>query len=357
MEIDRYSIPARQALLSLLYEGKDISAAIAPYVISFSYTDNAHGKADDLQVHLEDRDSIWKGDWYPSKGARLITSIRCENWESPEASPKIMHCGSFTIDEIEFSGPPDTVSIKAVSAAVTTSLRQQKKTKAWENASLEHVAQDIAEANGLELKYDGPDFPFQRMDQRESSDLGFLKRMAEQRGMCLKIADDTIILMHAKKYDAKSPIKTFTRGYSALKSFRFKDKTDGVYGDGAEINYHDPVGKADKRFVGALSGEDQTYVKGSPKKKGGDRLKVNRRIDDLEDGDDIVLAEARDANEDEFEGSLTVMGDPDLRATMTVGLVGFKHFDGTYFIDTATHAYDRGSGYSTELKLRKTLEY
>lgn len=360
MEMNARSIPTRQAFLTLLYEGKDISAQIAPFVLSFSFTDNAHGKADDLQVTLEDREHLWKGDWYPDKGATLTASIRCDQWEETGAVPKVMRCGTFTIDEIEVGGPPDTVTMKAISAAVTKSLRQQRKTKAWENASLRQVAQDIADAHGLGLRYDGPEFRFKRMDQRETSDLGFLKRMAEQRGMNLKVAEDSLILMSGKGYDAKAPVKTLTRGVSPIKSFRFKDKTDDVYGDGAEINYHDAASKQDKKytFVGAFSGQEQSYVPAtSKKKKGGDRHKVNRRLDDNEDGLEIVAAEARGKNKDEADGSLTMMGDLDLRSTMTVAVAGFKRFDATYFIDTATHSYDRGAGYATEIKLRKTLEY
>lgn len=360
MEIGARSIKPRQAFLSLLYEGKDISAQIAPYVLSFSFTDNAHGKADDLQVTLEDRQHAWKGDWYPDKGATLTASIRCEEWDATDAPAKIMRCGTFTIDEIELSGPPDTVTIKAISAAVTKSLRQQRKTKAWENASLKQVAQDIADSHGLTLVYHGPEWKFTRMDQRETSDLGFLKRMAEERGMNLKVAEDSIVLMSGKGYDAKAPVKTLTRGETAIKSFRFRDKTDGVYGDGAEIAYHDPAGKETKKFsfVNPLNEKTQTYVKGSAqKKKGGDKLKVNRRLDEAEDGLEVVAAEARGRNKEENDASLTLLGDPDLRATMTVALAGFRRFDMTYFVETATHSFDRSSGYTTELKLRKTLEY
>lgn len=354
------SFKPRQAFLSLLYEGKDISADIAPYVLSFSYTDNAHGKADDLNVKLEDRDHLWKGDWYPEKGATLIASIRCENWESPGSTAKIMRCGSFTLDEIELSGPPDTVVVKAMSAAVTKALRQQRKTKAWENTSLQQVAKDIAGTHGLQLVYDGPEFKFTRMDQRETSDLGFLKRMAEQRGMLLKVADDSIILMSAKGYDAKAPVKTITRGIDVIKSFHFKDKTDGTYGDGAEINYHDPAGKQDKKFtfVNPYNETSQTYASGTGKqKKRAERLMVNRRIDDQEDGVAIVAAACRKKNKDESDAGLTLMGDLDLRSTMTVAVAGFKRFDATYLIDIATHAYDHSAGYTTDIKLKKTLDY
>lgn len=360
MEVSAASIKTRQAFLSLLYEGKDISEQIAPYVLSFSYTDNAHGKADDLQVTLEDREHAWKGDWYPEKGATLTASIRCEDWEETGAPAKIMRCGTFTIDEIELSGPPDTVTIKAISAAVTKSLRQQRKTKAWENASLKQAAQDIADSHGLTLVYHGPEWKFARMDQRETSDLGWLKRMAEQRGMNLKVAEDSIILMSRKGYDAKAPVKTLTRGTEAIKSFRFKDKTDDVY-DETEVAYHDPAGKETKRFAfkNPYAGDEtQTYVRGSgKKKKRGDRQMVNRRLDAQDDGLDVVASEARGKNQDENDASLSLMGDLDLRATMTVALAGFKRFDMTYFVETATHSFDRSAGYTTELKLRKSLEY
>jgi phage protein D len=359
MEMSAASYSVRQAVLVLLYEGKDITAQLAPYVRSFSFTDNSHGKADDLQVTLEDRDHLWKGDWYPGKGATLTASLRCEQWDAPDAPPVVMRCGVFTIDEVELSGAPDTVTIKAVSAAMTKSLRQERKTKAWENASLEQVARDVADAHGLTLRYDGPEFKFTRMDQRETSDLGFLKRMAEERGMCLKVAEDSIVLMSGKGYDAKAPVKTLRRGEAAIKSFRFKEKTDGVYGGGAEVNYHDPVTKQGRTYAfdNALSGERQTYVKGAKSKKGGDKLKVNRRIDAKDDGIEIVKAESRKKNKDEFEGSLTLMGDPDLRAAMTVAVAGFLRFDATYFIETATHSFDRSSGYTTEISIRKTLDY
>jgi phage protein D len=161
-------------------------------------------------------------------------------------------------------------------------------------------------------------------------------------------------------YTDKAPVKTLTRGETAIKSFRFKDKTDDVY-DEAEVAYHDPAGKETKRFSfkNPYAGDEtQTYVKGSgKKKKRGDKLMVNRRIDDHADGTEYVAADARDKNQDENDGSMTLLGDLDLRSTMTVGVAGFKRFDMVYSIETATHAFDRSSGYTTELKLRKTLEY
>ena len=66
---------ARYAEVSLIYEGKNISRDIAPYMVSFSYTDNSADKADDISLTLEDRERLWCSDWFPSKGDTIKASI------------------------------------------------------------------------------------------------------------------------------------------------------------------------------------------------------------------------------------------------------------------------------------------
>ena len=78
--------------------------------------------------------------------------ILCTDWFGPGQDASL-NCGSFKVDEVEYSGPPTKVSIKAVSAALTDGLRETKKTQAWEGYSLQAVAGEIAQRNGLELLY------------------------------------------------------------------------------------------------------------------------------------------------------------------------------------------------------------
>jgi len=126
---------ARYAEVSIIYEGKDISRDIAPYLISFTYTDNASDKADDISLTLEDRARLWCGDWFPSKGDKILASIIVHNWED-ESKTESLPCGLFEVDQIECSGPPNQVTIKAVSTLVSKPMRQEKHTKAWENVTL-----------------------------------------------------------------------------------------------------------------------------------------------------------------------------------------------------------------------------
>lgn len=73
---------ARRASAVISYNGKDISADIAPYLKSLSYRDNLSGEADDLQIVLEDRAGLWQSSWLPEKGASLDVTLKFSQWAS-----------------------------------------------------------------------------------------------------------------------------------------------------------------------------------------------------------------------------------------------------------------------------------
>ena len=108
---------ARYAEISLTYSGKDISRDIAPYLLSFTYTDNSSDKADDISLTLEDRERLWIADWFPKKGDTVKASIILHNCEA-ENRTESLPCGTFEVDQIECYDPPNQITIKAVSTLV-----------------------------------------------------------------------------------------------------------------------------------------------------------------------------------------------------------------------------------------------
>ena len=50
----------RKTEIMLIYEGIDISRDIAPFLLSFEYTDKSSGESDDLQIQMEDCDGKWR---------------------------------------------------------------------------------------------------------------------------------------------------------------------------------------------------------------------------------------------------------------------------------------------------------
>ena len=68
----------------LLYENRDITVDVAPYVLHIEYSDHEHGQSDEIQIQFEDSNNLWQGNWYPSKGDTLTLQLGYEN-EKPAA--------------------------------------------------------------------------------------------------------------------------------------------------------------------------------------------------------------------------------------------------------------------------------
>lgn len=337
----------RKATLKLLSGGVDISGDIAPHVLQFTFSDKAHGETDDIAVTFHDRDHLWKAGWMPDKGDVLVASIECTDWYGP-GNAVTLQCGTFTVDETECSGSGqgDTASIKAVSAAIDAPLRMEKKTRAYENTSLQQVAEDVAGRNGLELFYQGEDIRFTRLDQRQESDLKFLQRVAEKQGINIKVADGKITMFSGLAGDAQAPVKTFTRGSAEISRFQLRTKSAEVY-KGCTVEYWDSEKK--QNIV-------QEFVPGDAPET-GHVLKVNLRCESQSEAERVAQNELRQANKQEYEGTLDLMGQPDIYAGQVIALSGFYRFDGTWYVESATHRLSRGQGYTTSLSIRQTLDY
>lgn len=57
--------------------------------------------------------------------------------------------GAFELDSVSASGPPAKVTIGSTSLAFSSSLRQTKKSRAWENYTLSGIAAEIASGGGM----------------------------------------------------------------------------------------------------------------------------------------------------------------------------------------------------------------
>jgi len=125
------------------YEGRNITAELLPMITALTFTDKLKGEADEVVIDMHDIDGVWKNTWYPAKGDRLEVGIGYEG-------EPLLDCGKFQVDEIEFSGPPDTVQLRALSMAVNSTLRT-KRSSAHEGIPLREIAQTIADRNGLEI--------------------------------------------------------------------------------------------------------------------------------------------------------------------------------------------------------------
>ncbi len=335
---------ARRAYISLVYEGVNISRDIHSFLLDFSFTDNAHGKSDDLQITLEDREGLWRGAWFPSKGAKIKAAIMTKNFNRNEQIVTLP-CGTFSIDEVDVSGPPGTCQIKGVSALISSSIRREKKTHAWENISLSAIARDIAMRGGMKLFWEvGADPFYGRRDQNDESDMEFLRRICEDAGVSLKIADEKIVIFDEGDYESRAAVCSITPNSEVL-SWSFTSQAGSIY-KACRVKWHDPVTK---------TGIDYTYE--PPKApKVGHTLVVNERVENIAEAESLAKKKLRVQNKKEVTGEISVLGNVNLSAGLNVQVSGFGAFDAKYAIDTASHTYSQGSGYVTRLSLHRVLE-
>lgn len=334
----------RRARLALAYDGVDISADLAPHLVGFSYTDRAHGKQDDISVILEDRGGLWRGPWFPDRGATLRASLVVADWLRPGASG-VLNCGTFSVDEIEYSWPPATVRIGAVAVSIDSDLRGELKSRAWEASTLRDIAGEIASGAGLALLFDSRRNPkWSRIDQREESDAALVERLCREAALNCKVTAGKLVIFAGEDYDARPAALTITPDTAGLLGGTLRAQTAQVY-RGASASYWDAKAQQLRAY---------SYT---PKRapRSGKTLKLNERYETKAQAEVAAKAALRTANGQEFAGSLTMLGRPDVAAGQNVALSGFGAYDGKYAVEEARHSYDNGGGYTTALALRVTV--
>ena len=325
--------PVRTPVWIIDYGKKDITAAIAPYVMQVSYTDNIGGESDELEFNIEDRDHRWKNTWSPAEGDKI-------NLKIGYIGEKLLPCGDFQIDEIEYNGPPDTVSIRCLAAGIMEDLRT-RNTAAYEGSTLKDIATLIAAKHGLALVGSVPEIRCERITQDQETDLGFLKRLADSYGYVFSVRGAQLIWHELAQLDDASSVFVITR-VGLAGAYTLRTKTCQVY-RGCQVSYHDPVKK--KLITHMFPAEGITT---------GDVLKLTERCENLTQAKAKAKAALRNSNGKQKEGNLTLIGNQRLVAGVNVTLSGWGSLDGDYQVLKSRHMMERGSGYRTEIEISTT---
>lgn len=276
-----------------------------------------------------------------AKGATISATIVQKNWNS-DGKDKALDCGIFEVDSVNASGPPTKVSIKATSVFHTSTIRRQKKTKAWESIHLKSIAEEIASKNGMKCMFESSYNPFyKRREQVKESDIVFLQTLCKKAGISLKVTAKTIVLFDAATYEKKPSIKTLKYGSSNILSYRFSTSlTDASYGS-CKVSYTDPKTKKTITYTHKVSDNKQV-------------LEINEKVTSAAEAKQLAITQLREKNKNEFKADFTLVGDLDLVAGVTVDVEGYGIFDGKYIVETATHNVT--GGYTVGVGLRKVLE-
>ncbi|HGA9033434.1 TPA: phage late control D family protein [Salmonella enterica subsp. enterica serovar Java] len=337
------TVAVPQPAYRLVYNRKDITHDVSAYVTSVSYTDKLSGESDEIQVDLEDSAGRWRDAWYPGKGDTLTLQMGY-------AGETLRECGTFSIDEIELSGPPDSVSLRGLATSVTVAMRT-KVSRGFENTTLAAIAQRIAGKHHLQLQGQIEPLTLDRVTQYDETDLAFLKRLARDYGYLVKVTHTHVIFSSLDKLREAPPIFTFTR--SDISRYSLRDTINRIY-KGAK---HRSQNSRTKQVVTyqADGGESTTTVSTAMRGQNvsADTLVLSGRAANQGTAGHRTRAALSLKNQYQKVAALNMAGNIRLRAGHNVTLAGFGASDGKWLTGSVRHSMTRSGGYAMDVELAR----
>lgn len=322
--------------VELLYNGRDVTADLSPYLMSATYTDRLSGEADDLDVELASpsvRDTRWLADWYPDKGVTLQMRYGYRD-------RLLGDTGEMEVDEIDIAAPPLQVRIRALSAGITRQARTRLG-RAYENLRLSQIVDAVAARLGAKRagRID-PDPLLDRVTQYQEGDWAFLRRLLAEYGYTIKLTENNKTLAVARADHLAEQDDVAVLAPALITAWRYRDKISDVP-QRVELKHHDTQSAL-------VYGKDAATGEVKPL----DVRRIHRRARSPEDAAAQAEGEAECHAVDKTALELSLPGDPALVAGSIVRLEGFARLDGRYLIVEARHTLSR-AGYTTDLQARR----
>ena len=186
LDILKGEVPSPQ--YKVVIDGTDITNKIKPRLMNLTLTDNRGFDADQVELQLDDSDGLLT---MPRRGATMRV------WLGWQGSP-LIDKGSFTVDELEHAGAPDTLTITGRSVDFRESLNV-KKERSFHGKKLSDIIDTIAKNNGLTsvLSTSLKDEVIEHIDQTNESDAAFLVRLAKQFDTIPTVKDGRLLFVRA----------------------------------------------------------------------------------------------------------------------------------------------------------------
>lgn len=197
---------SRRPAYDLSVGGRSITHLADQRLISLTLTDCRGFEADTLELVLDDSDGALE---LPRKGATVRVAI---GWADTGTVDK----GSYVVDEIEHSGAPDRLSIRARSANLRASLTE-KREQSWHSTTVGDVLTAMCTRHSLTpaISPSMASLPITHIDQTNESDINIITRLAKEHGAIAAIKDGHLIFTPAGKGTTASgkplPVATITR--------------------------------------------------------------------------------------------------------------------------------------------------
>lgn len=199
----------------LKLDNDDITQDFSDRLISLTMTDNRGFEAD----QLDDTDGQIA---MPPRGATLTLWL---GWQGSALIKK----GTFTVDEIEHRGAPDTLTIRGRSADFRGTLNSRRE-QSWHDTTLGQIVETIAARNKLTASVADTlkAVAVPHIDQSQEFDAVFLSRLADRNGASVSVKAEKLLFLKAGSGKTASgkpiPQMTLERGDGDRHQFAIADR-------------------------------------------------------------------------------------------------------------------------------------
>lgn len=316
----------------LLANRADITATLRQRLVGLRLTDEAGLKSDALELTLADHDAA-------ARIALPTTGAELELWLGYD--DQVQRMGLFVVDELELSGPPDVVTIRAKASPQATSSNGSgrtslatQKTRSWQNGTgLADMARTIAQEHGLTAAVADTlaAITLPHVDQINESDINLLTRLVKEHDAIAKPAGGKLIL--AKRGESK------TTGGASLPGLSLTPT--GVTSWRVTLAKRTPAGSVVASWRDLATAQDKEITAGS-----GEPVKrLRHQYANQAAATAAAKAELGKSQRAERQLSLSLPGDPALIAETPLTLTGFRDgVNGDWLVTRVEHSLD-ASGY------------
>lgn len=329
---------AMRSVVALSYNDVDVPRKVTDECENFTFEDHAYGQADSLELEMVNRSGKWMQSWHPHANDFIKAWIKVQDWQQGKRNAKLF-CGKFTIDEIVYSGFPQTVQLKGISIPINGGFNVTERNRTWKQTTTKQILSDIAKASGIKLVYDAEVFSVEEITQSGNTDMEFAFSVCEDHDLAMKLYNDRLVVYDKTAYEKKKHAYTISKDEIG-DNYSIKEKIRTVY-DSVKMQY-----TSDEKTV--------TYEYTVPGKKGVRRMFASEKADSIRDAEQKAKAKLRENLRERQTIDLTVMGNIRYKAAENFMLKGFGKLDGKYFVDHVSHRKSN-SKYTCQITAHKVV--
>lgn len=319
-----------QPVFRIIADGNDITAMINDRLLSLRTSDKPGMESDDFELRIDDRDGAVM---LPARGAVIEIHLGY-------AGQTLTRLGRYTVDEVELSGPPDSVIIRG-KASDMRGTGKTIRSGSWEHVPLLQIVRDIAARNGWQ-----PACPLQtrvlRVDQFNESDFNFITRLAKQYDCTAKVSNGTLLVLPRQGGQSASGralgVIGLRRADVTRWQFRLADK--GTY-KSVQTRHQNP--RNGQATVVELANADAP--------QGSAPVHTDRHLyPDKASAEQAAKARLAALNRSTANVRLEMPGRTDLFTERSVELKGFKAgLDGEYLVESVEQVFSN-AGWTTTVE-------